>query len=410
MWLIMLATGCYSNILHGEEGQLVLKVEEVTAGPNQGLDEEVPLLEGTQVCVTACRWGTGGMFQDPCADEEAIHACYAQSIEGDASLDGACLDLGSAGDVRWSFDRIECSAQLEEPLEDDRVELRVVGADEVVARPVRSVDELALWFHDATETDEEFDYWLVGADLPRDVTTMPGQELRIIRGGSAAVEITLQTTDGERVARQASQTVVVQGEATWNEETIELTPTPGSSGQLSLAVGGHEFPAGTWTSVGEEEVASIALSVLGYVNEEGASEVYGARVTARDAQGELLDGVPVVWSQSGDPIAPTLLGGDIYTLNDACVDPADQVPGRSTTLVVSLGELQDEVSFSWDEASNGDQEQSGRLPADYCPSTGPEDTGEGEAPGGCGCSSPGAGWVVAWAPLLVGLVRRRRHG
>jgi len=145
-WGLTLATlalaGCPSTTFTSDLEQLQFEEPGLTTDAFGGFDNTGPLLAGTAICPAVECTGT-------CPDgweASAVAAeCFAQTIEGDATLEDGCLWLEGAGDTTWQFDPTPCDASDDGYApEADQVSFRVVDPAALAGRLDQWPEDVAL--------------------------------------------------------------------------------------------------------------------------------------------------------------------------------------------------------------------------------------------------------------------------
>jgi hypothetical protein len=388
-----------------------------------------PLLSGTVMCPTIHCEG----FDCP-SDAQAL-ACYHQSVDGDAFLDGGCLHLGGQGDVLWSFTPQACAASDAgyQPVYDD-VLFRVLGTGRVHAEAT-DIEDLVELFLDPGSQDAWPADWRAPAGQPlRIVEDEPFRLYPLIVENLTGLEVGWRLDDGE-----ASTTGGI--DARWNPEllAIDLTLAPDEDGEVLFRVGDSPaWPIREVTAVPHDAPASMQV-VVGYYRDPLTAKItpVGARAIVRDAEGRLVWGTPVRWTLDkgelavGDPWI-VLPGQDYVSLLDECLPPEELEGPQRATIRATYGDLTATADLAWNNppfAPDPDWERNpycvvGAPPAEdpTDPTTPPVDPPATTTPppeelqpdefiagaGGCRCSTGGLPPVFAPLLALVALRRRRR--
>ncbi|MFH1466403.1 MAG: hypothetical protein ABIO70_18615 [Pseudomonadota bacterium] len=403
--LALLLSGCQARF-HSEQGQWGFEDPELAAEANTGFGDDMPLLAQTEVCPTPY-WELDEVAG--WTDVELFATCVSQGIQGDAAFtqDGACLQVGDAGEVVWTLDPLTCDAPFaagQEPVA-DRVVLTVVDPSAVSAH-------LDPWADD---------YALANLDLvPQDVLTadaLPpeGEPWLLLEGTEVWLYAQLLDEAGQPVGWRGSEGgFAVDGTAERLDDEglpggwIGLRLAAGDEASLTLQIRDQAWTLGSVMGVAVEDIASLDV-VVAFAPTEAGGQVHSpwaARALLRDAGGWPILGAPVQWSVLSGRLAvepgpgddTRLPGPDYAWVTDACQRPSRTVGARHAVLEASYAGFTDHVELDWTmtEEMVGDDE--GWEPDAHC--TGP----------GCGCASGGSqrsgALLLALALPLLALRRR----
>ena len=376
--MLLLFVACDLGSFNGEEGQVRVTDEDFVVGAISGYSSGDPVLQGETLCP---EFGCVG-----CEAESTDFADCYEVFSEHLAPDGACYGFDTLGTAELDFVKLDCEARPDHT--DDTVRFEVV--ETATPRLEYPYAEAAL--------DEEADGVLRHHELdsfPEDV--LPGS-LQVLEGHSAHAYVVLEDADGALVAytRSEHELGVEGGELLGVDDRNGLYVKPDGEGQILF----DDEPAGSFSTVAEEEVVSLEVHV-GVIVGDGDDEVpFVARAIARDAEGEQVFGVPVEWSLEGTPL---VVAGTVdeefgfednqtVFLSDECV--AGDGLERSTILTASWNGLEASADVSWISAID-----EGEFEAD-------EDCLELEGCAG-GCASGPA--IPGLAALLLGLAATRRR-
>lgn len=392
------------------EGQIGLRLGELSGEIIQRPAEHADLVVGSTVCVEMQGWFTddGREFHVRGEEEDDawLRECFDLSAGPGATIDDACMTLDAAGDSS-----IVMTAKACELTDDNGPELR----DDRMPIVAHAIEDLVLTYEDPIlrTIHLELDPG-PAAEFSPAPERPAGEPLRVVADGSYTV------FPQPALAVDPARTVAFTGGTAraLTEFTLDgFVANPDGTAIIDLALDQNarialDLPAGTLTGDeirGVDPALAVSMElVVGYQKCHDCASGYGAPSHAiaivRDADGGRLFGAPVEFSIDGKAGDLSAAGAEgVVAFENVCTDAEGDE--RSATLNASYGLLvasvaleyacpdeEDEVD-GWDvETVDDDQEE---LDLDLF---------------GCGCSTddrgPGAAGLLA---VVLGLAARRRR-
>lgn len=317
-----------------------------------------PALVGAQVCLRyeGYRTSEGDETAYTESDDSELRACYRESLRGPARFaDDGCFSLDHPGEIAWIIERQPCA--IDAAFEDDLLRIDVVTLDDVRGAFSEAVPLRPVYL-------EMFAIEDPASEQPG-VVAEPGEPLWVIEDIVDSVSARVVTTGAPPrevgVTQWSVRGMAIAGAPTFAPEdapssTLGFEARAGDAFHVAIDVPAGELDVGEVRVVAREDVASLDLFPnASYILEPRALLGAGARAIARDAEGHVLRGPPVVWSVLAGEVdlsrhdfdedgAPD--PGEYANISDPCAS-ARRGEHRSATLQGEIDAFRESVDVAW---------------------------------------------------------------
>ncbi len=420
--LLVLAAGCETDHWASDGGAYDLGDPGLTLETG-GVYAGGPILAGTHACLTAACLGEAcpETDEDRAAWAQEAEACLEWGASGAASVgEDGCIGFDGPGEAVVELEPAGCEGDWADTFVSDTSTLPVVDpidvhgafsshledAAEDLLEPVSEVG----WPADWKLSDHEVAQVVAETPVAIDVALFQGVGGAGVGWHSEDGSFQVETLDGSALDHERV-----------GEAQIGVAVPLGGQVQVGLEVAGNTWVAGQLVGVDVDDITELELVIgIGDWDESDGERLapVGGRAVARDAAREVVFGPPVTWHlDEGDVVVESFATEEGYQADyawilDVCDPPSESYGTRSAVVRVSLGDLEDTVTVTWDGLYASEDDVPADADDDWeiderCPGF---DPGDIEVEGWCGCgtrgTAPGAGFALL--TLLVVARRRRR--